>query len=272
MLLKYAFNGGYLLAFVWGIYRLHTGLVTFGTLTAFLQLVSRIQGPVLTAIAFVPAAIRCRTAVERLITMNEEECEVREPAVSVGSLQAVELRDVTFGYEDRKVIERLSATLRPGFPTAIVGTTGKGKTTLIRLMLALVRPEKGRLFLQTDTAEIPVTVGTRGYFSYVPQGNTLFSGTIRENLLLVAPRASEEEMADALALACAGFVDSLPEGMDTVIGESGYGLSEGQAQRIAIARALLHQGKNLVVRRGDFRSRQEYFRTPGAQPSPHRAG
>ncbi|MEO5073260.1 ABC transporter ATP-binding protein [Bacteroides ovatus] len=243
MLLKYAFNGGYLLAFVWGIYRLHTGLVTFGTLTAFLQLVSRIQGPVLTAIAFVPAAIRCRTAVERLITMNEEECEVREPAVSVGSLQAVELRDVTFGYEDRKVIERLSATLRPGFPTAIVGTTGKGKTTLIRLMLALVRPEKGRLFLQTDTAEIPVTVGTRGYFSYVPQGNTLFSGTIRENLLLVAPRASEEEMADALALACAGFVDSLPEGMDTVIGESGYGLSEGQAQRIAIARALLHQGK-----------------------------
>jgi ATP-binding cassette subfamily B protein len=175
--------------------------------------------------------------------MNEEECEVREPAVSVGSLQAVELRDVTFGYEDRKVIERLSATLRPGFPTAIVGTTGKGKTTLIRLMLALVRPEKGRLFLQTDTAEIPVTVGTRGYFSYVPQGNTLFSGTIRENLLLVAPRASEEEMADALALACAGFVDSLPEGMDTVIGESGYGLSEGQAQRIAIARALLHQGK-----------------------------
>ena len=243
MLLKYAFNGGYLLAFVWGIYRLHTGLVTFGTLTAFLQLVSRIQGPVLTAIAFVPAAIRCRTAVERLITMNEEECEVREPAVSVGSLQAVELRDVTFGYEDRKVIERLSATLRPGFPTAIVGTTGKGKTTLIRLMLALVRPEKGRLFLQTDTAEIPVTVGTRGYFSYVPQGNTLFSGTIRENLLLAAPRASEEEMADALALACAGFVDSLPEGMDTVIGESGYGLSEGQAQRIAIARALLHQGK-----------------------------
>ena len=243
MLLKYAFNGGYLLAFVWGIYRLHTGLVTFGTLTAFLQLVSRIQGPVLTAIAFVPAAIRCRTAVERLITMNEEECEVREPAVSVGSLQAVELRDVTFGYEDRKVIERLSATLRPGFPTAIVGTTGKGKTTLIRLMLALVRPEKGRLFLQTDTAEIPVTVGTRGYFSYVPQGNTLFSGTIRENLLLVAPRASEEDMADALALACAGFVDSLPEGMDTVIGESGYGLSEGQAQRIAIARALLHQGK-----------------------------
>lgn len=79
MLLKYAFNGGYLLAFVWGIYRLHTGLVTFGTLTAFLQLVSRIQGPVLTAIAFVPAAIRCRTAVERLITMNEEECEVRSP-------------------------------------------------------------------------------------------------------------------------------------------------------------------------------------------------
>lgn len=240
MILKYAFNGGYLLAFVWGIYRLHVGLISFGTLTAFLQLVSRIQGPMLTAIAFVPAAIRYRTALERLISMGEEECEPEEKPVYVTSLQSIEFRNVTFSYEDRKVIEQLSGKMYPGLPTAIVGTTGRGKTTLIRLMLALVRQEEGELLMQTDTGEIPVSVATRVNFSYVPQGNTLFSGTVRENLLVANPTVNEEEMKQILQLACAEFVYSFPAGIDTIIGESGYGLSEGQAQRIAIARALLH--------------------------------
>lgn len=243
IVLKFAFNGGYLLAFVWGIYRLHIGLISFGTLTAFLQLVSRVQGPVLTAIAFVPAAIRWRTSLERLMSMNEEKTEKEEFPVSTGFLHGIELHNVTFSYEDRTVIKQLSATLHPGLPTAIVGATGKGKTTLIRLMLALVYPEEGSVFLRTDTGKIPVSVGTRKCFSYVPQGNTLFSGTIRENLQMAAPGVSEEEMLNVLHLSCAGFVNSLPAGIDTVIGEAGYGLSEGQAQRIAIARALLHHGK-----------------------------
>lgn len=241
IVLKYTFNGGYLLAFVWGIYRLHAGLISFGTLTAFLQLVSRIQGPMLSMVSFVPAVIRCRTSLERLMNLYEGEREAEENPLRITSPRGIEFRKVTFSYEDRKVIERLNARMSVGSPTAIVGATGKGKTTLIRLMLALIRPEEGELFLRTDEGEVAVSVDTRSNFAYVPQGNTLFSGTIRENLMVMNPLLTEEEMKDALALACADFVYTFPEGIDTMVGESGYGLSEGQAQRIAVARALLTQ-------------------------------
>lgn len=240
IVLKYTFNGGYLLTFVWGIYRLHSGLISFGTLTAFLQLVSRIQGPVLAIISFVPAAIRFRSALERLISMDENECELDEQPLQLTSLRCVELRAITFSYDDRKVLERLSATMHVGCPTAVVGATGCGKTTLIRLLLALLSQEEGALLMHTRHGEVPVSVATRVNFSYVPQGNTLFSGTIRENLLLAHPTVTEEGIREVLRIACAEFVYSFPAGIDTIVGESGYGLSEGQMQRIAIARALLH--------------------------------
>lgn len=239
LVLKCTFNGGYLLAFIWGIWRLHDGVITFGTLTAFLQLVSRIQGPVLNMVSFVPAAIRFRTSLERLIELDEGERESEESPFHTSSVRSVEFRDVTFSYEDRKVIDRLTATMHAGVPTAITGATGKGKTTLIRLMLSLVLPGSGELVLRTDDGELPVSVRTRSHFAYVPQGNTLFCGTIRENLLAVNPHLTEEAIKESIRLACADFVYALPDGLDTRVGESGYGLSEGQAQRLAVARALL---------------------------------
>ena len=240
--LKCTFNGGYLLAFMWGIFRLHAGIITFGTLTAFLQLVSRVQTPVLNIVSFVPAFIRCRTSLERLMELYEEECEADELPRRISFLRRIEFCDVTFSYEDRKVIKGLNVEMCVGAPTAVVGTTGKGKTTLIRLMLALVRPDSGELLLRADSGAVSVSVATRVNFSYVPQGNTLFCGTLRENLIVVQPPPTDEQIREALEVACAEFVYTLPSGIDTLVGEAGYGLSEGQAQRIAIARALLCEG------------------------------
>lgn len=242
LVLKFAFNGGYLLAFMWGVYRLHAGVISFGTLTAFLQLVGRIQVPVLTIIAFVPAAIRCRTAIDRLIELYEGEREIEAEQMRIEPIDSLKLNTLSFRYEDRKIINGLSAEIFPGVPVAVVGATGRGKTTLIRLMLALVKPEEGVLYVETRGRKVYLTPRTRINFSYVPQGNTLFGGTIRENLLMAAPSASEERLKEALELACAEFVYTLPQGIDTKIGESGQGLSEGQAQRIAIARSILHGG------------------------------
>lgn len=147
--LKFTFNGGYLLAFVWGIYQLHAGLISFGTLTAFLQLVGKIQAPVLAIIAFVPAAIRCRTALDRLMELDEGETEAETQPVRITPIDCIELHSLSFRYGDRPVISGLSVKICPGVPVAVVGATGKGKTTLIRLMLALVKPEAGELYIVT---------------------------------------------------------------------------------------------------------------------------
>ncbi|WP_321480781.1 ABC transporter ATP-binding protein [uncultured Bacteroides sp.] len=238
-ILKLAFNGGYLLAFVWGAYRLYTGHISYGTMTAFLQLVGQIQMPVITMIAFLPAAIRCRAAIDRLMELQEEKSEVEGEELSFSSPVTLTLNNLSFSYNDNKIIEHLSATFQTGVASAIVGSTGKGKTTLIRLMLALMKPDSGTLSFIASGRDYAVSVCTRANFAYVPQGNTLFTGTIRENLLLAKPLATDEQLRGALRIACADFVYSLPMEMNTLVGESGHGLSEGQAQRIAIARALL---------------------------------
>jgi ABC-type multidrug transport system fused ATPase/permease subunit len=238
-IIKLTFNGGYLLAFLWGIYRLHSGEITYGTMTAFLQLVSGIQTPVLSMIGFASVAIRSQTAIERMMEICENETEIDAKPVKIDHPLRLTADKLCFRYEDLNVIEDFSATMEAGKPTAIVGTSGKGKTTLIRLMLALIKPDKGRLSIESAKGKSGVSVSTRNNFAYVPQGNTLFNGTIRENLLLINSSADDKQLADALNLACAEFVFSLPDGLDTEIGESGQGLSEGQAQRIAITRALL---------------------------------
>ena len=242
-ILKLTFNSGYLLAFLWGIYRLYTGEISYGTIAAFLQLVSRVQVPVFSIIAFLPAAIRCRTAIERLLELTEGEREEYDNQIKLNTPLSLKLDNVYFKYDKAEVIKGLNVTFQSGVPVAVTGASGKGKTTLIRLILALVKPDSGSLtWTQSDGVSHDVTVATRHNIAYVPQGNTLFYGTIRENLLLADAGASEEQIDNVLRTACAEFVYSLPNGIDTVVGESGYGLSEGQAQRIAIARALLRGG------------------------------
>ncbi|RZF58871.1 ABC transporter ATP-binding protein [Sphingobacterium corticibacterium] len=238
-ILRFTVNTGFLLTFVWGIFRLHAGEITFGTMSAFLQLVGRIQGPVLTLMGFVPTFIRFRTALERVDEMLQSEKEEKVAAEYLPAIQHVRLRGVGFRYEDKGVLDQFNADFVRGKPTAVVGASGKGKTTLIRLLLCLLRPDSGLLQLHTDGREIPLSSAHRTNFAYVPQGDKLFSGTIRENLQVNRLPVSEERIREVLVTSCALFVYDLPDGLDTVVGESGYGLSEGQAQRIAVARALL---------------------------------
>lgn len=238
-IMRLTFNGGYLLAFLWGVYRLHTGLISVGTMMAFLQLVGRIQSPMQSLIAFVPSAIRSRTAIDRLVDLYQDEREKEEESVVIENPESIHIDNVTFRYEEQIILKNLSSVIRRGSPTAIVGSSGKGKTTLIRLMLSLIEPEEGELWIEANNTKYPLGKGKRSNFAYVPQGNTLFSGTIRENLTLAFSGMGDSEIGIALWAACAEFVYELPQGLDTRIGESGYGLSEGQAQRLSVARALL---------------------------------
>lgn len=237
--MKLTINIGYLLTFIWGVYRLHSGEISFGTMTAFLQLVGRIQTPILALIGFVPLFIRFRTSVERLMELIVGE---REPYVKpqrIEGIRTIYIKDLSFKYEDHKVIDELDIEIRAGQPTAIIGSSGRGKTTLMRLLLALLQPESGGIWLENNQQKYTLTAGHRINFAYVPQGNTLFSGSIRENLLITDTKGDDERIRYALWLACAEFVYQLPMGIDTVVGESGHGLSEGQAQRIAVARAMM---------------------------------
>ena len=237
------FGGGYLLAFLWGIYQLDNNLITFGTMAAFLQLVGQVQGPFLGLIAIPPALVRGWTSVERLMALFDD-IEPDENPQYIESPLTLSFNNVTFGYEeDQPVLKNFSAEFRPGTSTAIAGPTGTGKTTIIRLMLALIQPDQGTLTLQDSKYNTyPVNPDMRINFMYVPQGNTLLSGSIRENLWLGSPGVSDDILEQVLRIACADYVFELPEGLDTLVGEHGYGLSEGQAQRLAIARALLRPG------------------------------
>ena len=235
------FSVGYLVAFLWSAVRLSQGTLTFGGMTAFLQLVYRIQSPARDLTRLAPAFVAVFTAAERLMELEEMPSERLDGQEPLDAPCGVRLRGVSYAYDDGdgNVIDRLSFDFRPGTCTAILGETGAGKTTLVRLMLALVRPTEGSIEIYNSRESRAVTPGARCNFVYVPQGNTLLSGTVRTNLLLGGPEATEADMREALRTACADFVLSLPDGLDTKVTEGGGGLSEGQAQRIAIARALL---------------------------------
>lgn len=240
--MKVAMNAGYLVAFIWGIYRLQAGQISFGTMTAFLQLVARIQSPILALIAYIPGFVRFRVSTDRLLELQAGEAEPQVVQQRLNETQELRISDLSFRYEDKWVLENLNISLKTDEPMAIIGPSGKGKTTLIRLLLALLKAEKGTIILRDRDGEWELTARHRINFAYIPQGNSLFSGTIRENLLLHVKEDATTNIQQALWLACAEFVYELPDGIDTVVGESGIGLSEGQAQRIAIARALMHDG------------------------------
>jgi ABC-type multidrug transport system fused ATPase/permease subunit len=235
------FSLGYLIAFLWGAVRLSAHTITFGQMTAFLQLVYRIQGPARDMIRLAPAFVSVFTAAERLLELEENPVEKQGQSDSLPGVCGICLKDVSYKYEGETsfVIQNLSFDFKPGSCTAIMGETGAGKTTLVRLVLALMKPAEGHVEIYNEERRSEISPLHRCNLVYVPQGNTLLSGSIRDNLLMAKPHATDEELWEALKLACADFVEELPQQLDTVCAESGGGLSEGQAQRIAIARALL---------------------------------
>lgn len=239
-ILNFGFSLGYLIAFLWSAIRLSNHTLTFGGMTAFLQLVNRVQGPAKNLTKLVPQFVYVFTAAERLMELEENPLEEQGHPVYVKAPCGVRLENVSYAYEEGgKVIDNLSFDFLPGSCTAILGETGAGKTTLVRMILALMRPQEGKVLIYNGHDAKELSPLMRCNFVYVPQGNTLLSGTIRENLKLGKLDATDEEMEEALRMSCADFVMDLPEGLDTICSESGGGLSEGQAQRISIARALL---------------------------------
>ena len=246
--LNFGFSLGYLIAFLWAALRMSADTLTFGGMTAFLQLVNRIQNPARNLTRLVPAFVSVFTAAERLMELEETPLEDQGKSIEIKSPAGIRLNDVTYAYEDSDcdVIRHLNFDFRPGSCTAILGETGSGKTTLVRLLLALLKPSEGTMEIYNEQHSQPLSPLTRCNFVYVPQGNTLMSGTIRENLRLGKLDATESEMYEALNTSCAEFVAELPLGFDTPCSETGGGLSEGQAQRIAIARALLRDRSIMV--------------------------
>jgi ABC-type multidrug transport system fused ATPase/permease subunit len=249
IILGSAFGLGYLLAFVWGGLQLRNGAITFGIMTSFLQLVGQIQHPVMQLLNLVPQVIHSTASIDRL---HELETLATGPDTSTlhPNLSGIRFDNVSFRYAggDRQILSDFTHDFLPGTKTALMGETGIGKTTLFRLMLGFIAPQSGSISLYgTDGSTMPVGAQTRPDFVFVPQGNTLMSGTIRFNLQVARPEASDQELLEALHTACADFVQELPDGLDTQLGERGSGLSEGQAQRIAIARGLLRPGSILLL-------------------------
>jgi ABC-type multidrug transport system fused ATPase/permease subunit len=229
-----AFGLGYLLAFVWGGLGLRNGTITFGVMTSFLQLVGMIQHPVMQILNMVPGVIHSTASIDRLEEMNTAATSVPHRPIVEGV--GIRFHDVSFSYAkgDRQILNHFCHDFKIGSKTAIMGETGIGKTTLFRIILGFIEPAEGH-----------IEVG--GELCFVPQGNTLMSGTIRYNLQLAKPDATDDELRHVLHIACADYVFDLPEGIDTELGERGSGLSEGQAQRIAIARGLLRPGSILLL-------------------------
>lgn len=250
LILNTGFAIGYLVAFLWSALRMYHGTLTFGGMTAFLQLVSKIQGPARNLTKLVPAFVSVFTAAERLMELEENPLEEQGDPVSMAMTGGVGVRfdDASFAYADdsRDVIDHLSFDFRPNTCTAILGETGAGKTTMVRLILALIQPTSGHVYIYNKEREQDISPLTRCNLIYVPQGNTLLSGTIRDNLRMGRFDATDEEMMQVLDKACAGFVRDIPGGLDASCSEAGGGLSEGQAQRISIARALLREGSVMI--------------------------
>ncbi|MBR5749527.1 MAG: ABC transporter ATP-binding protein [Prevotella sp.] len=242
---------GYITAFIWGGLQLRAGVITFGVMTSFLQLVSQIQQPILEVMNMLPQMLQATTSIDRLEEMERLEAEEirREDRCKMDGRLGLDIQDVTFRYAsgDREILSHFTHQFAPGSKTALMGHTGAGKTTLFRLLLGLIKPNQGRMDLFNTDERQPISEHTRSNFVFVPQGNSLMSGTIRYNLQLANPDATDDELREVLHTAMADFVLKLPEGLDTECGERGGGLSEGQAQRIAIARGLLRPGNIMLL-------------------------
>ena len=238
--------------FAWGVYQLWNGSITYGSMTLFLQLASTLRGSFSALVSLAQQIISMTTSAGRIIAVEElpeETMTVPEGLDREDALDIV-LHQVSFRYQDGDILlEPFNLTARHGDIVALIGPSGEGKTTLLRLLLGLVEPTEGTIRLVGNTGKkYPISAGTRNAFAYVPQGNSVFSGTIAENLRLVAPEATDRQLRHVLKIACAwDFVKQFPDGLEHRLGSGGRGISEGQAQRLAIARALLRNAPILLL-------------------------
>lgn len=251
LVIAVSFSLGYIMAFIWGALELRAGVITFGVMTSFLQLVNQIQQPILQVINMLPQILQATASIDRLVEMEHLEVEEarRDDNCKMDGPLGLDIQDVTFRYAsgDREILSRFTHQFHPGSKTALMGHTGAGKTTLFRLLLGLIKPNQGCMVLFNANSRQPISEHTRSNFVFVPQGNSLMSGTIRYNLMLAKPDATDDELQQVLHTAMADFVLSLPDGLNAECGERGGGLSEGQAQRIAIARGLLRPGNIMLL-------------------------
>ena len=244
-----SFQLGYIVAFAWGAICIANRTITYGTMTVFLQLVNRIQAPIVSLAQLVPRLISMLASAGRIIELQNLPKEEYK-GLSIGQEKiGVKVEKISFGYTDELVFDDASIDFKPGEFTAIVGKSGIGKTTLVRLIMAFTNKMKGNIEFYNAAGEtMPASPDARNFIAYVPQGNTLFSGSIKDNVLMGKKDATDEEVIEALKGAAAyDFVMDFPRGIDTVIGEKGVGISEGQAQRIAIARALVKKAPFLIL-------------------------
>ena len=238
------FRGATFLALVWCSGRMLAGQMSFGSLTAVIQLVNQLQAPFANLSGVMPKYLSMLASAERLMELEEIQGEPeptnQDPADMYRKMQFVKAEGLSFAYDRDDVFTESKFALPKGAFAVITGASGIGKSTLLKLLLGVFRPNSGRLYIEGEDYELTLDRSTRRLFSYVPQGNLLLSGSLRENLTIVKPQATEEEIAQALHVsAMEDYLPQLPKGLDTVLGESGAGLSEGQAQRLAIARAVL---------------------------------
>ena len=248
------FTAGYYAALAWGALQISAGVMTFGTLTAFLQIIQQIKAPFRNVSGLIPQYYSMQASAERLMELEEMEEEQAESKISdvhrfQKEFRAITAEDVVFSYvEGEPVLENVSLRIEKGELLAIVGESGIGKSTLMKLLLHLMPCDKGHLYLETDSGKIEIDAGTRNVFSYVPQGNMIMSGTIRDNITFCNEDVTDEEIKRAAQTACIWeFIETLPNGLDTVLTERGEGLSMGQVQRIAIARAILDDAPILLL-------------------------
>ncbi len=243
------FQLGYIVAFAYGAWQISTGQITYGTMTLFLTLVNRVQGPIIGLAQQIPKVVSVLASTGRVIELQNIPMEERLTEVVTSDKIGVDIEKLTFGYTDEIVLDDVSLNIKPGEFVAVIGESGIGKTTLLRIIMSFMGNFQGKVdFYDENGVKDPANANTRRFIAYVPQGNTLFSGTVRENIRMGNLNATEEDMWDALKLSAGyDFVKELPNGLDTVIGERGHGISEGQAQRIAIARAFVRKAPLLIL-------------------------
>ncbi|MBO5955459.1 MAG: ABC transporter ATP-binding protein [Clostridia bacterium] len=251
--LSMIFSIGSLYALVWSSYRLFLGTITFGMLTAILQLVNQIQSPFASLSGVVPQYYSILASSERIIEVcdlpdEDHVTQPLDPKTSYDRLQSLHFENLSFGYGRDVVLEDANLIIEKGDFAVIAGISGIGKSTLIKLLLGVLVPQSGRIYLKMQDSEFDTGKASRPLFSYVPQGNLLLSGTIRETVSMVNPDATDEEIMSAAELSCAAdFIKQLPNGLDTYVGEKGLGLSEGQVQRLAVCRAILSDAPIILL-------------------------